>query len=524
MDTTVPSSFVLYRRLLFHIGSVAKRLLDVMVSLVALLLLSPAFFLVSIAIRRDSPGPVIYRGRRLGYGGKVFQILKFRTMIEAPESYQGPPVTAHDDARITALGHWLRDTKLNELPQFWNVLVGEMSLVGPRPEDPMIAKTWPVEVWKEIVSVRPGITSPATVYYHNEETLLNSGSVLDKYIKVLTPDKLRLDQLYVRNRSFWLDLDVLFWTALIMLPLLGRTPPPENWMFAGPVARMVSRYIQWLAFDLLLSFMVFGVITAIAAPGLSPGHWMFSTGILALMVTLLYETTGYLVGVNRVNWAKATLRDVTILLPGWLAVILASVLVQVGTFWSAAPPPAFYAVGVLLSLMLFTLARFWTQVLMAVYYSFTSSRPGPSAGKERLLIVGSGRTAEHMAWLLSHPAYSRQLTLVGFVDEDFMNQGQRVYGRKVLGAFRDLPELIRKHNIGLVLVADHRIGVQEYQGLENMVHGTLVRMLVVPDIFGSLDGLVGQHALTAGESELYQLRCRHCLANASVQGSSEEMR
>ncbi len=93
-------------------------------------------------------------------------------MREFEESYQGPRVTAQDDPRVTSVGRWLRDTKLNELPQFWNVLVGDMSLVGPRPEDPEIGKTWPSDVRTEVLSVRPGITSPASVLYRNEENLI----------------------------------------------------------------------------------------------------------------------------------------------------------------------------------------------------------------------------------------------------------------------------------------------------------------------------------------------------------------
>ncbi len=96
-------------------------------------------------------------------GGKGFGILKFRTMYERAESYAGPRVTGKQDRRITPLGQWLRNTKLNELPQLWNVLIGEMSLVGPRPEDPEIVKTWPADARKEILSVRPGITSPASI-------------------------------------------------------------------------------------------------------------------------------------------------------------------------------------------------------------------------------------------------------------------------------------------------------------------------------------------------------------------------
>ena len=114
-------------------SDLAKRLMDVVVSLLALILLSPIFLWIALRIKRDSPGPVFYRGPRLGKDGREFYILKFRTMHENPESYQGPRVTAQDDPRITRFGAWLRDTKLNEFPQFWNVLIGEMSLVGPRP-------------------------------------------------------------------------------------------------------------------------------------------------------------------------------------------------------------------------------------------------------------------------------------------------------------------------------------------------------------------------------------------------------
>ena len=128
--------------------------------MVALALLAPIFGLIAVAIKRDSPGPVLYRGARMGRGGSTFKMLKFRTMYETPVSYAGPKVTAHDDPRVTPLGRWLRDTKLNELPQFWNVLKGDMSLVGPRPEDPDIAQSWPATVRDEDPFGAPGDHQP----------------------------------------------------------------------------------------------------------------------------------------------------------------------------------------------------------------------------------------------------------------------------------------------------------------------------------------------------------------------------
>ncbi len=174
-----------------------KRAFDILVSSLGLILLSPFLLPVAILLRRESSGPILFRGPRLGRGGKPFNILKFRTMYERPETYNGPRVTAKGDDRITPLGHWLRGTKLNELPQLWNVLIGDMSMVGPRPEDPEIAKTWPAEACIEILSIRPGITSPASVLYRDEENLLPAEETMDTYFREILPDKLRLDLLYV---------------------------------------------------------------------------------------------------------------------------------------------------------------------------------------------------------------------------------------------------------------------------------------------------------------------------------------
>src|SRR5258706_16430552 len=142
----------------FHVvNDFFKRAFDVFTSLLGIVLLSPFLTAIAILIKRESPGPVIYGGTRAGKGNRPFRIWKFRTMYEVPDSYYGPAVTATGDKRITPLGHWLRDTKINELPQLWNVLIGEMSFVGPRPEDWKIAQDWPEEAQGEILSVRPAI-------------------------------------------------------------------------------------------------------------------------------------------------------------------------------------------------------------------------------------------------------------------------------------------------------------------------------------------------------------------------------
>jgi lipopolysaccharide/colanic/teichoic acid biosynthesis glycosyltransferase len=210
-----------------------KRLFDILASFFGMLFLSPLFLYVAIRIKKDSPGPVFFKGSRAGKNGREFKVIKFRTMYELPESYHGSRITADDDKRITSFGKWLSDTKFNELPQLWNVLKGEMSFVGPRPEDYEIAMQWPEEIRAEVLSVRPGITSPASVIYRDEKKLLQGTSVMDDYLRKILPEKQRLDQLYVRQQSLMGDLDVIFMTLILLLPGLRKVRPNESTLYSG---------------------------------------------------------------------------------------------------------------------------------------------------------------------------------------------------------------------------------------------------------------------------------------------------
>jgi lipopolysaccharide/colanic/teichoic acid biosynthesis glycosyltransferase len=166
---TINQGVTSVRRIKIRTGEFGKRLFDIVVSVMGLIILSPVFSVIAIYLKRTCPGPVFYRGARVGLRGKHFKILKFSTMIDCPESEDGPQITAKDDPRITQVGRWLRDTKVNEIPQLWNVLTGEMSLVGPRPEDPEIVATWTENQRQSILSIRPGISSPASIFFRDEE-------------------------------------------------------------------------------------------------------------------------------------------------------------------------------------------------------------------------------------------------------------------------------------------------------------------------------------------------------------------
>ena len=169
------------------------------------------WIVAAVAIKLTSPGPVLHRATRVGKDGDHFMILKFRTM--RPDT-NGPAITAAGDPRITTVGAVLRRTKLDELPQLVNVLNGDMSLVGPRPEDPRYVALYTGEQ-RRVLALRPGMTSPAAVVYRNEERLINAagGDVESIYLERIMPAKLELDLEYVEHRSLWLDVRVLARTA-----------------------------------------------------------------------------------------------------------------------------------------------------------------------------------------------------------------------------------------------------------------------------------------------------------------------
>ncbi len=501
----------------------AKRAFDIAVSLTVLILLAPFFLLFALAIKRDSPGPVFYRGRRIGLGGKEFSILKFRTMYEDPKSYAGPKVTAHDDDRITALGRWLRDTKINEFPQFWNVLKGDMSMVGPRPEDPDIVASWPREAYNEILSVRPGITSPASVQYHNEEALLSSDNVLQKYMKEVGPDKLRLDQLYVRYRSFWLDMDVILWTALILLPMVGSQEVPEDMLFLGPISRIFRRFFNWFTVDTLTTFAALataGVIWRFTAP-LNIG-WPKAIA-LGFGFSILFSTVGFLMGVNRISWRKATFADAIDLFPAWL---LAAGLATGINWYYRIFPVSMILFASALALGGFISMRYRSRLMRMLMSKVRRTRATLSASRERVLIIGAGPTAHHIASLLRHPTNTNRYWLVGFIHNDLFYQGMRIYGAHVLGNIKDIPRLMDKFDVGVVILADHQVYANEYSAIQEMLASYTARLLVIPDVLYTLNSLVKYNRLPVNVIEKSTASmlvpatgtenacpCTHCLAS-----------
>lgn len=197
--------------------AVAKRTFDVAVGGITIVVLSPVLLLVGLAVCMTSPGGAFYCQERVGRNNRRFKIYKFRTMVSNADQ-QGPQVTALDDRRITRIGRFLRNTKLDELPQFLNVLRGDMSLVGPRPQVPRFVEQFTPEYRDIILRVRPGITGPTQIAFRNEESMLEGREERERYyIEELLPVKCEMDAEYIRQSSFGYDMLVLARTARLFL-------------------------------------------------------------------------------------------------------------------------------------------------------------------------------------------------------------------------------------------------------------------------------------------------------------------
>jgi lipopolysaccharide/colanic/teichoic acid biosynthesis glycosyltransferase len=193
-----------------YMDRAAKRTLDVTLSGLLLLFCSPVILACAVAIKAESRGPVFYGARRAGRRGRELRVLKFRKMHNGAS---GHALTGDVDPRFTRIGRWLARTKLDEIPQLWNVFRGQMSLVGPRPEDPGFVALHETE-YQEILTVRPGITGLCQLAFAKEAEILDPVDRVGHYVGQILPQKVKLDVYYARTRTFGSDLRILIWTVL----------------------------------------------------------------------------------------------------------------------------------------------------------------------------------------------------------------------------------------------------------------------------------------------------------------------
>ncbi len=460
-----------------------KRGFDIVLSFFGLILLSPLFAIVSFAIKRDSHGPIFYKATRVGKHGKYFAMLKFRTMFENSGTQQGPPLTTKNDTRVTPIGKWLRATKLNEIPQLWNVLKGDMSLVGPRPEDPQFVEEWPAEIRDKILSIRPGMTSPASVIYRNEEELLSGRSYIDDYVRSILPDKLRLDQLYIDNQSFISDLDVLFLTLITFLPKINEAHIREQYLYAGTFYTVAHRIFTWFVVDLIVVYITIGLAGLIWRVN-TPLHLGIPTFLIGgFLASLFIGIINSALGLHRLDWRKV---GPTYVIDIAFSVFVAMIaLWAINRFWLAEPMidfALFWIMGLMILIALIAV-RFRERIITGLANRWILLRGSKASYGERILVVGAGELGELAVWMLNRSAYPDVFTVIGIVDDDLRKQNRELMGFRVIGTTDDISWLVEKYDIGLILFAISNCTTECQENLLTICQSTAAQTIIIPDLF-----------------------------------------
>lgn len=420
------------RRAMGPAGLAAKHLLDFSLALFGVICLAPLLLLIGILIKLDSPGPVFFRQKRAGCGATTFRIFKFRTMVDG--AYQmGSRLTVKRDPRITRLGRLLRWAKIDELPQLFNVLRGEMSLIGPRPEDPYFVEFYTPEQLG-VLSMRPGIVGPSQIQGRDEVENYPEGlrDTENYYLEHILPGKLKRDLDYVQTATFAGDLWLLLQGVWITIRGLFKT----RYLWER------RRRIALMGVDLALAVCAYLMALLIRFDWVLPqGAYVYQA--LALVVIVRPPLLAYF-GSYHVILSHFGLWD---LLAIFKAVSVGSIVVAGLTYFVGAQghPRSVFVIDWALLLFLLSGSRY-------VLRAWARRHPRRRAwARQKAIVVGAGIGGEHISRaLLDDPTSLYEP--VGFIDESYERWGSRIHGVKVLGGTAELKLALSANGVNAVFV------------------------------------------------------------------------
>jgi lipopolysaccharide/colanic/teichoic acid biosynthesis glycosyltransferase len=447
-----------------------KRLFDVSASFAGLVLTSPLLIFCALLVRLTSRGPVLFRQTRIGRGGCPFTLNKFRTMFDGAETL-GPSVVVMGDQRLTPVGSFLRQSKLDELPQFINVLRGDMSFVGPRPRVP--EEIEPGESRERVLQqVRPGITSYASIHHRMEADYCSRQSNPQSVHRVdLLPQKLSLDCEYVQNLGFRLDLKLLLLTVVLVcvpgkLNLFGQEVRPYTRRAQMLLDLVVYMGTAWLAYTVRYEagFLDF----------YRRQMWLYIAFIPALRVLV-----NRFLGVYDMMWRYVTLEDAS-----HLAAALGPITVALYALRLGLPPSSWQAVLLLVPLSITTLEYLLAlsaglglrSIRRMLYMLHHHYQPLPE-GARRVLILGAGLLGLMTAQdIRQYP----HLSFVGFVDDDPEKHRRLLGGRRVLGTSADLEDLCARHRVTDMMICAKWIHPHRRVELDRRCEALGIKIHAVP--------------------------------------------
>ena len=415
---------------------VVKRLVDILLSLIGIIVTFPFLPLIALLIKLDSNGPIFYLADRVGKGRKNFRMYKFRTMVVTPIE-AGESVCPQYDPRVTTFGRFLRRTKMNELPQFINILKGEMSFVGPRPEAPDLAELYPEEA-KKVFSVKPGLISPATVLGRNEEEVYPPGVDVKKYyIEKILPDKVKLDIEYIQDPTLFKDLKVIFAGGMAtLIGMVGRRHIHDN-------RSQIYLYIA----DLFLIIGSYLSVNIVYSWNLSRGMDLIGLLLNLPLIILVRSLCNIYFGMYSALIRYISYPDIFGVLKGVTCGSCCLVLIGSGFglnhYVSLIALIDWGCLILLLSGLRFSLRLYWEK---------THSR-NKANQKRRILIYGACDAGNAACMAFASGKYW-PYEVVGFIDDSPDKYGKTLNGRKVMGNKYHIKELARLYRIDEVLISE----------------------------------------------------------------------
>ncbi len=435
---------------------ILKRLFDIVFSLLGLVFLSPFLCLSALAIKMQDGGPVFFRQERIGKGLRPFKMYKFRSMT--PEtSGTGPSITVEGDARVTKLGRALRKMKVDELPQLINVLKGDMSLVGPRPEVWKYVNHF-ISDFREVLKVRPGITDYASIIYHDEEEVLRSSDDPENfYLKTILPAKIELNKRYVREMSLVRDVDIIMRTfAALFQSRFARC----GGLFRATVCELcgttakrfytarefILTYRRFFVFFFHASAVAIANYIAFALPfeGAAPASLARIVPYSILLVLAVRLPLFKAFGLYKGLWKYTGIGDVIrIVFSVTVGTLVYMTLDRIWLFGALDIPLSVVVMDWLLTLALISSTR----LLLRIYEDYVVS---DKQGK-KVLIIGAGNAGEMIVRDMRKNLHLHKP--VGFVDDDRRKKGLSIHGVPILGTTEDLFAIISEYRPEEVLIA-----------------------------------------------------------------------
>lgn len=470
----------------------ARRMLDMVGSAVGLVVLSPLLLLVALLIKMDDGGPVFFSQQRVGLGGKPFLMYKFRSMQVRSEP--GSMLTTGTDPRITRLGRWIRRFKLDELPQLWNVLVGDMALVGPRPEVERFVALYTPEQ-RKVLDYKPGLTDPASLRFWDESDQLAASTDPEQhYVTRLMPEKIRLQLAYSERASIWTDIAVGFRTIMKMWSdaqpmLINRLLGHRKLLIV--LSHVVLFVLGWrLAFELRFDF---------AIP--SSQVLLFWTTLPVILIVRLASHAAF--GLYSGYWRHTSLPDLGNLVKATMVgSIIIAVVLYLDPTWRTAQRSVLLmecAATILLSGGVRFLARYLKES-----HAELLEVPGRNT-----LVIGTRSSAARLLRDARHDG-RRAISVVGLVSIGGGDRGSVLHGVKVVGALADLNALIALHQIELLVIALDAPDAQLMHEVVKVCSATGIEFKTLPSLEELLEG-------TARPNELRQVRIEDLLGRGTVQ-------